>query len=565
MTSCGWKGEPVPDEARVVEDTVYNDLTYTAVTGGVTSVSAIAITLKGYANSSKGYLEEFERQGFLVSRSISNPTLDNVENGDQVREVRVNEVSEDNFMTTRIYGLLPYTKFYYRAYAVKRTGEIFYGVVKTFMTLTMTVTLDSPSRIGLFDCDLGIKVTGFGSGDYGHGTTVELRYADQPITTATTLPDPEPSSDKTIEAASTPDNPTAFTCSPSGLVPGRKYYAVAFVRIESDFYDYESDNPKTGDKYRYGNEPEGVETDKYVSSAIDLSATALAGIRSVPGKDYELEYDAITIKDSYFTLPSDTLEYSECGIIIAEGDKVSTADGTRVTASEVGKGNHYDTYYNGLKLKTKYSYRSYVVVCGLEVFSDETHTFTTKDYSPRHVDLGLSVMWADRNVGAYSSSTHGAYYAWGETSTKKSYDNDTFCGASLTDMEIGGTGKDAATAVWGEGWRMPTCAEVKELYDECEWKWTTQDGMGGYLITAANDSAIFMPASGIKINEEVQDLGKSGYFWTSERASAENEYGFAYELYIVNGVTHTKGYPLRNCHPTFGLNIRPVYDGGRRN
>ena len=41
-----------------------------------------------------------------------------------------------------------------------------------------------------------------------------------------------------------------------------------------------------------------------------------------------------------------------------------------------------------------------------------------------YVDLGLSVKWATCNVGASSPSDYGDYYAWGETSTKSSYDED---------------------------------------------------------------------------------------------------------------------------------------------
>lgn len=565
VTSCSWKGEPVPDETTGDRDTVYNDLTYTAVTGGITSVSAVAVTLKGYANSSEGHLKEFERQGFLLSRGVSNPTLDDVDGAVSVRDIKVDEVADDNSMSTRAYGLLPHTKFYYRTYVVRKNGEKVYGVVKTFMTLTMSIAMGKPSRIGLFDCDLDINVTGIGPDDYGKGTTVEVRYADAPIAGASALPDggTQPTSDKTIEATATGET-TEFRCTPSGLIPGKKYYAAAFVRIKSEFYDYETDNPIKWGTYTYGDKPEDVETDKYASNPIEITATALAGIRSYPGKNYELNYDAITIKDSYFTLPSDTLDVSDYGIIVAEGESIANGNAVKVICDDkVGSGNKYDTFFSGLKLKTKYAYKSFVTVCGLEVESQETFTFETKDYTPQPVDIGLSVLWADRNLGAYSRNSAGAYYAWGETTTKKSYDDASYNGATLDDMEIGGSNKDAATVKWGVGWRMPTCKEVEELYDECEWKWTNEGGMSGYLLTGPNENTIFLPACGIKINQEVQDLGKMGYFWTSERSSAENEYGFAYELYIVNGIRHSGKYPLRDCLPTFGLNIRPVYEGAK--
>ena len=37
------------------------------------------------------------------------------------------------------------------------------------------------------------------------------------------------------------------------------------------------------------------------------------------------------------------------------------------------------------------------------------------------VDLGLSVKWATKNVGASSPSDYGDYFAWGETHPKSSY------------------------------------------------------------------------------------------------------------------------------------------------
>ena len=36
-------------------------------------------------------------------------------------------------------------------------------------------------------------------------------------------------------------------------------------------------------------------------------------------------------------------------------------------------------------------------------------------------DLGLSVKWADRNVGASSPEEYGEYFAWGEVKTKRYY------------------------------------------------------------------------------------------------------------------------------------------------
>ena len=100
------------------------------------------------------------------------------------------------------------------------------------------------------------------------------------------------------------------------------------------------------------------------------------------------------------------------------------------------------------------------------------------------VDLGLSVKWANINVGAESPEDYGNYYAWGETSTKETYNWSTYFdtndgGNTFTKYNNEG-GKtvldpedDAAHVNWGGSWRMPTQAEWWELINCCTWTWTT--------------------------------------------------------------------------------------------
>ena len=42
------------------------------------------------------------------------------------------------------------------------------------------------------------------------------------------------------------------------------------------------------------------------------------------------------------------------------------------------------------------------------------------------VDLGLSVKWANMNVGAKTPSGFGSYFAWGETKTKQFFSWNTY-------------------------------------------------------------------------------------------------------------------------------------------
>ena len=57
----------------------------------------------------------------------------------------------------------------------------------------------------------------------------------------------------------------------------------------------------------------------------------------------------------------------------------------------------------------------------LERTADDGYTVSGKISGHYYVDLGLSVKWADRNIGALSSSAYGDYFAWRETVTKDSY------------------------------------------------------------------------------------------------------------------------------------------------
>ena len=144
------------------------------------------------------------------------------------------------------------------------------------------------------------------------------------------------------------------------------------------------------------------------------------------------------------------------------------------------------------------------------------------------VDLGLSVKWANMNVGAESVTDRGLYFAWGETTGhafgsgyKFSLDNYAWYNStdlytkykhdgSSWDYEELASDDDAATRNWGGMWRMPTKAEWEELLNEdnCTWTWTTDykgDGsnVAGVIVTSKKvgytDKSIFLPATGIVV------------------------------------------------------------------
>ena len=190
-----------------------------------------------------------------------------------------------------------------------------------------------------------------------------------------------------------------------------------------------------------------------------------------------------------------------------------------------------------------------------------------------YVDLGLpsGVRWATCNVGADAPEGFGNYYAWGETEPKESYSWDTYKYGTysynydystltkynntdrLTTLEAA---DDAATANWGEGWRMPTIAELNELEKECDWTWTADynsTGIAGYIVASkTNSNSIFLPAAGEYFYSDKKSIGKVGRYWTSTLEKTELEKAELY--YFSQSTTKYSSGGLR----FYGCSVRPV-------
>ena len=178
--------------------------------------------------------------------------------------------------------------------------------------------------------------------------------------------------------------------------------------------------------------------------------------------------------------------------------------------------NWSEFHLYGLEKGTKYYARAFAYIDNVCRYGVEL-SFTTMskwkcDYpAGQMVDLGLSVKWADRNIGAYSSSALGDYFAWGETSPKAGYElanykyypkNSTADWQSYVPTKYNEEDSnvtllaedDAASVVWENGWRMPTYNEMDELIKNCTITETTNDGVEGWLCTSKkNGNYIFLP------------------------------------------------------------------------
>ena len=204
-----------------------------------------------------------------------------------------------------------------------------------------------------------------------------------------------------------------------------------------------------------------------------------------------------------------------------------------------------------------------------------------------YVDLGLSVKWATRNLGAEDKNVSliGNYYAWGETQAKLEYkpenykfykqENNQWKRYKLTKYSTSepdgyegfvdnkfelDSEDDAARVIRGGNWRMPTPEEWKELIESCSWTWIYDQKMGksGYKVTGKTGYSIFLPAADYSRDWKPSN---EGYYLTNNKIDKKS-YNADFPMFSVIHFTSVfdqfKGYPYTNIFHHEGCNIRPV-------
>jgi formylglycine-generating enzyme required for sulfatase activity len=204
--------------------------------------------------------------------------------------------------------------------------------------------------------------------------------------------------------------------------------------------------------------------------------------------------------------------------------------------------------------------------------NNRSNNLCPDDRHPHVIDLGLpsGTKWACSNVGASKPEEYGYYFAWGETWPKSNYDWSTYrwCNGSSTTLtkynprsDLGTVDNktqlepsdDAARALCGGSWRMPTIAELTELKDNCTYEWTTINGVkGGKFTSRSNGRSVFFPAAGYCWRSEQRDVGLSGYYWSS--SLDESNSNFVLVLNFASVGADTDSYIRR----IYGGSVRPV-------
>lgn len=211
------------------------------------------------------------------------------------------------------------------------------------------------------------------------------------------------------------------------------------------------------------------------------------------------------IRLSTFRSDLETYHYYDCTDDL--DDFTATTD---FTSSEL------ELNFDNLKPSTIYYYCAVADADGCYHHGDIKSFETSFDYSIyKAVDLGLSVKWANMNIGATLPEDAGVIFSWGKTGTSASMDWHEFALSTLKNQGYIDANNnlcptyDTATQIWGNGWRMPTKDEWQELIDKCAWKKVTKGGYSVYLITGPNSNFIYLPQR---------------FFWTSTAGTNESYY-----------------------------------------
>ena len=218
-------------------------------------------------------------------------------------------------------------------------------------------------------------------------------------------------------------------------------------------------------------------------------------------------------------------------------------------------------------------------------WADTTAKSLTFEYEEQagFVDLGLpsGKKWAVGNIvsdgnGGYKvgeETDFGAYFSWGNIVPHFSANGSTFDdsydfgtsnsgpyastpGASVgANIPTNDAQHDAALALLGSPWHLPTKEDFQELYDNTDNEWVADfngTGVAGRKFMKKTDHSVyvFFPAAGYGYGSSLNDRGSYGYYWSGSWYSADIAYNLRFYSSSVNPQNYSNRY--------FGNSVRAV-------
>lgn len=218
-------------------------------------------------------------------------------------------------------------------------------------------------------------------------------------------------------------------------------------------------------------------------------------------------------------------------------------------------------------------YAAPAAATGTAASTTDAATTVTMTYEEQasFVDLGLpsGKKWAVGNIisdgnGGYKvgeETDYGAYFSWGNIVPHFSANGSTFDdsydfgtsnsgpyastpGASLgANIPTNDAQHDAALALLGSPWHLPTKEDFQELYDNTDNEWTTINGVAGRKFMKKTDHSVyvFFPAAGRGYGTSLNSRGSYGRYWSGSWLSADN----ACSLYFNSSSVNPQGSSSR--------------------
>ena len=158
------------------------------------------------------------------------------------------------------------------------------------------------------------------------------------------------------------------------------------------------------------------------------------------------------------------------------------------------------------------------------LFKKNNHSLSLGSNAYEFVDLGLSVKWANKNIGSEYEDKIGTYFNYDEAEERY--------------------------------YELPTVEEVRELFEKCKIKYDKK--RNGFDVVGVNGNKIFIPVSGERDGNAHYD---GGYFWTCDSREIwpeelSNYYGAVYLSNKALKKVKTEVNLLRRS--MFYINVREV-------
>ena len=200
-----------------------------------------------------------------------------------------------------------------------------------------------------------------------------------------------------------------------------------------------------------------------------------------------------------------------------------TSENCKDTIYLINEGYEYKKHFDSKKFAAGES--GYITIPSQEINKG------WKSHISQFVSLGLSVKWAQSNIGSSDVSAPGTVCSWGDaygtnTSSSSSYN-------SSVNNIAGDVNYDIATRTLGSRWHIPTKAEWTELFDNCTLTRETVDGVTGVRATAKNGNSIFLPAYGYTSGSYTTVSTNSyGLYWSSTGYGSSTGRAYHTEIYV---------------------------------